>query len=189
MNYGALKFCDIANGPGVRISLFVSGCEHYCKGCFNSEAWDFSFGEIYTDKISEEILKELGKNYVKGISILGGEPFHPKNQLEVFNLIQKIRSRYSCEEKDIWVYSGYLFEDLYSGNVGEYSRDIIENIDILVDGQFKIDLKDIGLNFRGSSNQRIIDIKKSLESNKIVLHPLGIGDSNKYNKEITNESM
>ena len=183
MNYATIKSYDIANGPGVRVSLFVSGCEHYCKGCFNSDAWDFSYGEEYTQLTNEQLFEYLNKTYIKGLTILGGEPMHPKNQEQVCEIVKEFRYRYKYVGKDLWIYSGYLYEDLVSGKVGKYSKEILNNVDILVDGPFIEDLKDIGLNFRGSSNQRIIDVKKSISAGKVVLHLLGIGDHDKYTKK------
>lgn len=180
MYYGVIKPDDIANGPGVRVSLFVSGCENYCKGCFNSEAWDFTYGEPYTEEVNSYLFDSLSYDYIEGLTILGGEPMHPRNQYQVLQITNEFKSRYP--EKSLWIYSGYLYEDLISGKIGEYSKDILKNVDRLVDGKFDIDLKDIGLNFRGSSNQRIIDVQKSIKLGKVILDLLCIGDSNKYRK-------
>ena len=178
MNYATIKSYDIANGPGVRVSLFVSGCEHYCKGCFNSEAWDFKFGSEYTLEIDIMMHKHLEPDYIQGLSILGGEPLHPNNQSKVLEIVKKFKCQYP--KKDLWIYTGYNYEDLVSNKVGKYAIDILAYTDVLVDGKFVEELKDISLNFRGSSNQRIIDVQKSLHDNSIILHPLGIGDGNKY---------
>lgn len=178
MNYASLKSYDIANGPGIRVSLFVSGCEHYCKDCFNSEAWDFGYGSEYTTEINELLFNYIKPGYIKGLTILGGEPMHPKNQFQVLEIVRQFKHKFP--EKDLWIYSGYLYEDLINGNVGDHSKDILAYTDILVDGKFMIELKDIGLNFRGSSNQRIIDVQKSIKNNCVMLDPLGIGDNNRY---------
>lgn len=178
MNYASLKSYDIANGPGVRVSLFVSGCEHFCKGCFNSEAWDFEYGSEYTTEMNDLLFEYIKPDYIRGLTILGGEPLHPRNQYQVLEIVRDIR--YKFPNKDIWIYSGYTYEDLIDNKVGKYALDILAYIDVLVDGKFEESLKDIGLNFRGSSNQRIIDVQKSLKNKEIKLHPLGVGDTNRY---------
>lgn len=165
MNYGAIKKNDIANGVGVRVSLFVSGCRHRCKNCFNKETWNFDYGRKFTEQTAEEIIAALNNSYVNGFSLLGGEPFEPENQPEVLSLLKRIRQTFP--EKDIWCYTGFLTEDLLNGK----SREILSYIDVLVDGKFVEELKDASLLFRGSSNQRIIDVKKSLTENKPVLLP------------------
>lgn len=170
MNYATIKPFDVANGPGVRVSLFVSGCTHKCKGCFNQEAWDFSYGEEFTQKEKEKILTCLEPDYIKGFSLLGGEPFEPCNQKVLCNFLAEIKSKYP--EKDIWCYTGYDFEtDLISGKFAneKSTKTMLENIDILVDGKFIEEKKNLKLRFKGSENQRIIDVKKSLEENKIIL--------------------
>ncbi|MBQ2390447.1 MAG: anaerobic ribonucleoside-triphosphate reductase activating protein [Clostridia bacterium] len=169
MNYATIKKNDVANGEGVRVSLFVSGCTHHCDGCFNSETWDFEYGEKYTEATEKEILSALGKNYIRGLSLLGGEPFEPQNQAEVLSLARRARSLYP--EKDIWCYSGYLYEELSQGKVGdsETCKELLSNIDVLIDGEFIKDKKDLHLRFRGSSNQRIIDVKKSLKASSLVM--------------------
>ena len=170
MNYATIKKNDVANGEGVRVSLFVSGCTHHCDGCFNSETWDFEYGEKYTEATEKEILSALGKNYIRGLSLLGGEPFEPQNQAEVLSLARRARSLYP--EKDIWCYSGYDFEkDLLSGRLcdREITMKMLSCIDILVDGKFVEELKNLRLRFKGSENQRIIDVKKSMEENRIIL--------------------
>lgn len=167
MNYAVIKKFDIANGPGVRVSLFVSGCRHYCKNCFNREAWDFSYGKPFTDDTADEIIKALSPQHITGFSLLGGEPFEPENQLELVKLLKRIKEK--MPDKDIWCYTGFLFdEQLLSGNVGEHAKDMLQNIDVLVDGKFVEELKTPDLLFRGSSNQRIIDVKKSLETNEVI---------------------
>lgn len=170
MNYGEIKKCDIANGEGVRVSLFVSGCTHHCKGCFNAQTWDFDYGELYTKITEDYILNLLKSSYIKGFSLLGGEPFEPDNQRAIVPLLRRIRAELS--DKDIWCYTGYLFDSqlLSDSNARcEVTDEMLGCIDVLVDGPFVSELKDISLAYRGSSNQRIIDVKNSLESGKIVL--------------------
>ena len=167
MNYADIKSVDVANGPGVRVSLFVSGCTHHCKECFNPETWDFAFGSPFGEKQVEEILDLLGRSYIRGLSLLGGEPFEPQNQRTVLNLVRRVREM--LPQKDIWCYTGYLFEDLAAGKVGEQSRALLEQLDILVDGPFVLEKKDLGLRFRGSSNQRIIDVPSSLTGEQVCL--------------------
>ncbi len=167
MNYADIKKVDVANGPGVRVSLFVSGCTHHCKECFNPETWDFSFGSPFGQKQIEEILKLLDRSYIRGLSLLGGEPFEPENQAAVLELVRQVRAQ--LPQKDIWCYSGYLFEVLAAGKVGEHSRELLEQLDILVDGPFVLEQKDLGLRFRGSANQRIIDVPASLKAGNVQL--------------------
>ena len=163
MNYAALKKFDIANGPGVRVSLFVSGCRHRCKNCFNSEAWDFSYGNPFTSDVENEILTELGKDYIMGLSLLGGEPFEPENRAALTDLLEKAKQK--CPQKPVWCYTGFQFEELEKQ---ETAKKMLEYIDVLVDGKFVEELKSADLIFRGSSNQRIIDVKKSLETGGVV---------------------
>lgn len=166
MKYASIKKYDIANGPGVRLSLFVSGCNHHCKGCFNSEAWDFNYGDDFTNEVMENIVKELEPSYFNGLSILGGEPMEEVNQKGILPLIKKVRETYP--EKTIWVYSGFTYEQILEMKNKE-AMEILKNIDVLVDGKFMIDLKDPSLFFRGSSNQRIIDMKETLKQKKVIL--------------------
>lgn len=169
MNYAVIKKFDIANGPGVRVSLFVSGCRHRCKNCFNSEAWDFSFGKPFTEDTKEEIIKALSAQYIEGFSLLGGEPFEPENQPALAELLGEIKQR--LPEKTVWCYTGFVFDrQLLAGEVGNIRTvtQMLKNIDVLVDGKFVEELKSPDLIFRGSSNQRIIDVKKSLEINETV---------------------
>ena len=171
MNYATIKKYDIANGPGVRVSLFVSGCTHHCKGCFNQEAWDFQYGSPFTGKQIDEIIEALKPNYIQGLSLLGGEPFEYVNQKGILELVKQVKNIYP--QKDIWAYSGYLLDRDILGNQckkWEETRQLISYIDVLVDGEFVEELKNPSLAFRGSSNQRIIDVKKSLKENKIILH-------------------
>ncbi|OUQ76011.1 anaerobic ribonucleoside-triphosphate reductase activating protein [Flavonifractor sp. An100] len=167
MNYGDIRPIDVANGPGVRVSLFVSGCTHCCEGCFNPETWDFQYGKPFGPEQETEILKHLSKPYIKGLSLLGGEPFHPKNQQAVLELVEKVRAAYP--QKDIWCYTGYLFEELAAGRVGEQSRALLEELDVLVDGPFVLAQKSLSLRFRGSENQRLIQVAPSLERGEVVL--------------------
>ena len=161
MNYGNIKKYDIADGPGVRVSLFVSGCRHHCKGCFNEETWNFNYGEPFTDEVKDRILKLLEPVYIQGFSLLGGEPFEPENQVVLVKLLREIKETYP--KKDIWCYSGYLFDvDLAEGGRvhTEVTDEMLSYIDVLVDGEFVEELKDITLKFRGSSNQRILELAK-----------------------------
>lgn len=170
MYYANLKKHDVANGVGVRVSLFVSGCTHYCKGCFNSEAWDFKYGKEYTQDTEAEVISALNHEYIAGLSLLGGEPFEPQNQRVLVALLKKVREEYP--NKDIWCYTGYTFEkDLTKGGkvYCEVTDEMLSYLDILVDGEFIEELKDLKLRFRGSSNQRIIDVKKSLKEGNICL--------------------
>ncbi len=168
MKYADIKKYDISNGVGIRVSLFVSGCNHHCKGCFNTEAWDFNYGKDFTSDTINEIIEALEPNYINGLSLLGGEPLDPRNQESVLQLLRKVKEVYP--EKNIWCYSGYLYEYLLEqSKINEVTKEIISYLDILVDGKFEIDKKDITLLFRGSSNQRIIDVKKSLEEDNVVL--------------------
>ena len=170
MNYGEIKTTDIANGIGVRVSLFVSGCTHHCKGCFNEQTWDFNFGKPYTKETEEAILSALAPNYIEGLTLLGGEPFEPQNQAVLAPLLERIKSTYP--EKTVWCYSGYDFEKhILPCRIGDPSvtKRMIASIDVLVDGRFVEEKKDLSLRFRGSSNQRIIDVRASLENGEVVL--------------------
>ena len=171
MNYGEIKKYDIANGIGVRTSLFVSGCRHHCKGCFNPETWNFEYGKTYTKETENDIVSSLAPYYISGLTVLGGEPFEPENQATIVKLLKRVKEEYA--DKNIWVYSGYLFEELV-GKIPSHARcevtdEMLSYIDILVDGEFVEAKKDISLHFRGSSNQRIIDVKKTLENGEISL--------------------
>ena len=171
MNYATIKKFDIANGPGVRVSLFVSGCRHKCKNCFNQEAWDFAYGKAFTDDTLDEILETIKKDHIEGFSLLGGEPFEPENQECVCDILKAIKAKYPT--KTVWCYTGFLYDSqLLAGKVGDPQivREILGYIDVLVDGKFVEELKRLDLLFRGSSNQRIIDVKRSLsEGNTIWL--------------------
>ena len=164
MNYAGIKKTDVANGPGVRVSLFVSGCRHHCKGCFNSETWDFSYGAPFDEAVMDEIMESLEPEYIEGFTVLGGEPFEPENRGTVLEVIKKVRERHP--DMSIWCYSGFLFEDLRET---ETAKDILSLINVLVDGKFVEEKKNLRLKFRGSENQRLIDVKKSLVQNTVVL--------------------
>lgn len=170
MNYAAIKKCDIANGTGVRTSLFVSGCRHHCKGCFQPETWDFDFGNEFTSEIEDDIIESLGPDYIEGLTLLGGEPFEPENQRVLVKFLKRVREIYP--DKSIWCYSGYLLdEELLKDSKArcEVTDEMLSYIDVLVDGEFVLEKKNIMLKFRGSENQRIINVKKSLETGEIVL--------------------
>lgn len=170
MNYAEIKNVDIANGPGVRISLFVSGCPHHCKGCFNEITWDFNYGKPYTQDTINYILELLKPDYIRGITFLGGEPMAPANQYEVLNTMRQIKEHFPS--KDIWLYTGYLFDnDIVEkmSNTLPYTKELVSYIDVLVDGPFIEDKKNLNLQFRGSENQRIIDVKKTLDTGNIIL--------------------
>lgn len=166
MNYATIKKNDIANGPGVRVSLFVSGCRHRCKNCFNREAWDFAFGDLYTDAVQQEILDACDHGYVAGLSLLGGEPFEPENQEALVGLLTAFRKRFP--EKTVWCYTGFTFEELMSGKAGETALSLLSHIDVLVDGRFVEEQKDVSLLFRGSENQRILNVPLSLQQSSPV---------------------
>lgn len=163
MNYATIKKTDIANGPGVRVSLFVSGCRHKCKGCFNSEAWDFNYGNPFTEETMKEIMDAMDNEYIEGFSVLGGEPFEKENRETVLEVIKTVRNKYP--DMSIWCYSGFLFEELKETEV---SKDILSLINVLVDGKFVEEKKNLRLKFRGSENQRIIDVPASLKAGKVV---------------------
>ncbi|MCH5296518.1 MAG: anaerobic ribonucleoside-triphosphate reductase activating protein [Ruminococcus sp.] len=168
MNYGEIKSFDIANGEGIRVSLFVSGCTHHCKNCFNKETWDFNFGKPFTKETEDSIIEMLSSDYIDGFSLLGGEPFEPQNQRALLPLLKRIKKEYP--NKSIWCYTGYLFDDeLLSESRArcECTDEMLSLIDVLVDGEFVQELYNITLAFRGSENQRIIDVQKSLESGEI----------------------
>ena len=170
MNYATIKNNDIANGPGVRVSLFVSGCTHRCPGCFNEVAWDFAYGQSFTQETIDEILKMLKPGHIKGLTLLGGEPFEPQNQPDIVNLLRQVKRAYP--EKSIWAYSGYIFEkDILAGRLGpkEITDECIGYLDVLVDGPFIQSRKNLSLRFRGSDNQRLIDVKTSLKKGETVL--------------------
>lgn len=171
MNYATIKRRDIANGPGVRVSLFVSGCTHRCPGCFNEIAWDFSYGEPFTEEVEQLLLAELDSEYVKGLSLLGGEPFEPQNQRALLPFLQKFKARFP--QKTVWCYSGYTFEELTGARESrcrcEVTDEMLSYLNVLVDGRFVEEKKNIRLRFRGSENQRLIDMDKTRAAGEIVL--------------------
>ena len=170
MNYATIKNCDIANGPGVRVSLFVSGCTHRCPGCFNEVAWDFGYGEPFTEQTIEMILKMMEPAHIKGLTLLGGEPFEPQNQPAIVELLRRVKAAYP--NKSIWAFSGYLFDkDILAGRLGpwEITEEFLSYLDVLVDGPFIQAKKNLSLRFRGSENQRLIDVPESLRRGEIVL--------------------
>lgn len=170
MNYAAIKPTDVANGPGVRVSLFVSGCTHYCRECFNSETWDFQYGQEYTESTTERILELLSPDYIAGLSLLGGEPLHPLNQKGILPLVKTVKERFP--QKTIWCYTGYDFEQDILGDMMKNlpeTAEILYCLDVLVDGKFELENKDLKLRFRGSSNQRILSIPESLLEKRAVL--------------------
>ena len=164
MNYSKINKNDIANGIGIRVTIFVSGCTHRCKGCFNAETWDFGFGEPFTEQTQNELLEALQPSYIDGLTLLGGEPMEPSNQRALLPFLLKMKEKYP--EKTVWCFSGYTLEELLGESRArcEVTDKMLSLIDVLVDGEFKEELKDISLRFRGSSNQRIIDLKATLES-------------------------
>ena len=170
MNYATIKYNDIANGIGVRTSLFVSGCTHHCKGCFNSVAWDFMYGEPFTEDVENAILKSLDTEFNDGLTLLGGEPFEPQNQAVLLPFLKKVKKAFP--DKTIWCYTGYIMDtDLLKPSKAKtvHTKEMLSLIDVLVDGPFIEEQKNISLRFKGSENQRIIDVKESLKQNKVVL--------------------
>lgn len=194
MRYGNIKRSDIANGPGVRISVFVSGCRNHCPGCFQPETWDFNYGKLFTTNVARAVVADLNYPYYQGLSILGGEPMEPENQRGVYELVEM--TRICAEGRDIWLYSGYTLEELLSEArlQTEYTRKILDLIDVLVDGRFEEDKKDISLIFRGSSNQRIIDMNETmLDPSVIKFHPIYYkrsgGDAKSVGREIAEVAL
>lgn len=170
MHYGEIKERDIANGIGVRVSLFVSGCTNRCKGCFNKQTWDFNFGEPYTQKTQDKIIELLKPDFVTGLTLLGGEPFEPKNQEELLKLTNRVKNE--LPQKNIWCYTGFTLERLLNEEDychSQFTLELLDNIDVLVDGKFEEDKKNIRLKFRGSENQRLIDMNKTRSMGKIML--------------------
>ena len=169
MNFATIKKRDIANGPGVRVSLFVSGCTHRCEGCFNEVAWDFSYGEPFTEAVESELLEALSPDFIAGITLLGGEPFEPENQRALLPFLKRVREAYP--QKNIWCYSGYTLDQLQGESRArcEVTDEMLAQLDVLVDGRFVLAKKNIRLRFRGSENQRLIDMNKTREAGEIVL--------------------
>ena len=182
MNYGQIFFNDVANGAGCRTALFVSGCTHHCKGCFNEMTWDFTYGEPYTKEVEDEIIESLKPSHIAGLTILGGEPMEPVNQKEIRKLLRRIKSE--VPRATIWIYSGFLWEELTDKKNrrchSEDTDEILSLTDVLVDGEFMLDKKNLMLRFRGSENQRVIDVQASLKKHEVVL--------SKYNDRDTSRS-
>ena len=170
MYYSVIKKCDIANGPGVRVTLFVSGCTHRCEGCFNPETWDFQYGQPFTEAAADEILKALSPDYIAGLTLLGGEPLEYENWTALLPLLKEVRARFP--HKDVWCYTGYLFDaDLLEKFCVQWEdmKEFLSYVDVIVDGEFIQAKKNISLRFRGSENQRIIDVQESLRAGKVLL--------------------
>lgn len=170
MNYATIKWHDISNGPGVRVSLYVSGCRNHCKNCFNPETWDFAYGQPFTEEVENSIIEGLSPDYIKGFTLLGGDPFEPENQRALAPFLQKLRKVYP--HKSVWCFTGYDYEaDLLTGKKGDINdvNAMLSCIDVLVDGRFVEELKDLNLKFKGSSNQRTILVRESLEKDEVVL--------------------
>lgn len=170
MNYADIKWADVANGPGVRVSLFVSGCTHRCEGCFNEEAWDFGYGQPFTAAEEDRIIARLSLGYIRGLSLLGGEPFEPANQAVLAPFLARVKA--ACPDKTIWCYSGYTLDgELLADSRArcQHTDRMLACIDVLVDGRFILAQKELSLRFRGSANQRIIDVPASLKAGAVVL--------------------
>lgn len=173
MYYGAVKDCDIANGIGVRVSIFVSGCRNRCNGCFQPQTWDFKYGKEYTPEAEAQVLEMLKKPWIDGLTVLGGEPFEPENQPEVWGLVKRVREE--LPEKNIWMYTGYTYEILRNPEGAqrtEYTDRILDNLDILVDGRFEESKRNLMLKFRGSENQRLINMKKTIAAGQVVIEEI-----------------
>ena len=171
MNYAGIKYCDIANGLGCRTVLFVSGCRNHCEGCFQPQTWDFGYGEPFDEKVQKEVLDSLEPYYIQGLTLLGGEPMEPENQKALLPFVKKVKERYP--NKNIWAFTGYIYDqDLVSGGRKhtEDTDELLSRIDVLVDGPFRQEQKDISLKFRGSANQRILDLQKTRKSGKIEIY-------------------
>lgn len=182
MNYADIKTIDVQDGTGVRVSLYVSGCHFHCKGCHNQEAWDFEYGKPFTEETEKYILDLLNHDYISGLSILGGEPLEPQNQKCLVSLVQKVKQNYP--NKDIWCYTGYDFEKNVLGDMYkkfDFTYKLLENIDVIVDGEFQEENKLVDLKFRGSTNQRKIDVPSSLKNKFLV--QLKFGDEDRYEKD------
>ena len=172
MYYGEIKNCDIANGEGVRVTLFVSGCTNRCKNCFQPQTWDFTYGQPFTAETEQRLLEMLEPSYIRGLTVLGGEPFEPSNQRALLPFLRRVREQYP--KKDIWCFSGFTYEELKQEGSRprcEATDEILELLDVLVDGRFVEELKDISLRFRGSSNQRLIDLKASRAAGELCFLP------------------
>ena len=172
MHFGEIKNCDIANGEGVRVTLFVSGCTNHCKNCFQPQTWDFNYGQPFTQETEEELLRLLSPRYIRGLTILGGEPFEPENQRALLPFLQKLRRE--LPEKNVWAFTGFTWEELHTKGShprGEVTDGLLALIDVLVDGRYVEELKDIGLRFRGSSNQRLLDLNATRASGVLTQLP------------------
>jgi len=170
MNYAEIKRTDVANGPGVRVSLFVSGCTHYCKGCFNSVAWDFQYGKEFTQQTIDDLIQMLSPSYIKGLTLLGGDPMEPSNIKGLLPLLRRVKEEYP--QKSVWCFTGYDFEKDVLGRLMtevEGTKEFLSYIDVLVDGEFVEEKKSLSLKFKGSSNQRTILVQESLQQNQVVL--------------------
>lgn len=170
MYYGEIKNCDIANGIGVRVTLFVSGCTNHCKNCFQPETWDFCYGTPFTEQTQQDLMDMLSPSYINGLTLLGGEPFEPENQKALLPFLKRVREVYP--NKTIWAYSGFTLEEIQAPDSHphcEATDELLGLLDVLVDGRFVEELKNLSLRFRGSSNQRLIDMKKTIEEEKVVI--------------------
>ena len=171
MNYAEIKYCDVANGPGVRTSLFVSGCSHHCPGCFNEIAWDFNYGKPFTQDTIDSIIESLKPDYIQGLTLLGGEPFEYSNQKGLLPLERRVRE--VLPQKDIWCFTGFLFDKDIIENMckrWKETNELLSYIDVLVDGRFVEELKNLNLKFKGSENQRTILVNESLKSGNVILY-------------------
>lgn len=171
MNYAEIKYCDVANGPGVRTSLFVSGCSHHCPGCFNEIAWDFNYGKPFTQDTIDSIIESLKPDYIQGLTLLGGEPFEYSNQKGLLPLVRQVRE--FLPQKDIWCFTGFLFDkDIIENMCKKWkeTNELLSYIDVLVDGRFVEELKNLNLKFKGSENQRTILVNESLKSGNVILY-------------------
>ena len=174
MYYGNIKFHDVADGEGVRVTLFVSGCTHHCKGCFQPETWNFEYGTLYTEETQKLLLKKLEPSYIRGLTLLGGEPFEPENQRVLVGLLREVKEKYP--DKNIWAYSGYTFDDELFPEKGrahcEVTDEMLSYLDVLVDGEFVEEKRNLMLAFRGSENQRIIDVPASIAAKEVIGYQL-----------------
>ena len=172
MHYGEIKNCDIANGEGVRVTLFVSGCTNHCKNCFQPQTWDFNYGKPFTEETEAELFRLLSPRYIRGLTLLGGEPFEPENQRALLPFLRKLRRE--LPEKTVWTFTGFTWEELHTEGSHprcEVTDELLNLIDVLVDGRYVEERKDIGLRFRGSSNQRLLDLNATRASGKLTLLP------------------
>ncbi len=170
MNYANIKNCDVANGEGVRVTLFVSGCTNHCEHCFQPETWDFGFGEPFTKEVEDKIITLLSPAYINGLTLLGGEPFEPSNQRVLLPFVKRVRSAYP--EKNIWAFSGFTYEELKRDGSHprcEVTDELLKKIDVLVDGRYIHEKRNLSLKFRGSSNQRLIDLRRTQECGEVIV--------------------